>query len=345
MRANIIATCALLVFVGLLAPEAAAQRPESPDRAGTAAADFLLLPTTARSAALGTGLTSSLPGMAGVEALTANPAALTVNPSTNALFSRMEYVADIGVNHFGVAQRFGANQIALTITSWDFGDITQTDANSPDPGVAEYTANNTVVGATFARQFTDRISAGVTAKAISQTIDDMDANTIAFDAGMTYLVGESGLRFGVSLKNFGPQVEFDGAGLDQPITVGDEATDTVAGQIKSSTDELPSQLNFGAAYTRQFAGDLSVTALANFESNSYREDYYSGGLELGYQNLFFVRGGLQLQSDMDQTFYEGWNVGAGLNLDLGGTAVMVDYAYRGTEFFDGVNLFTVGLTL
>ena len=42
------------------------------------------------------------------------------------------YVAEIDVNYFGVAQRFGANQLALTLTNWGFGDIPLQTEASPD---------------------------------------------------------------------------------------------------------------------------------------------------------------------------------------------------------------------
>ena len=73
---------------------------ESGSRAGTAGAEQLLVPLTARYTALGGSVSSSLSGMSGLEALYANPAGLSTNAGTSALFSRVEYVADIGVNYF-----------------------------------------------------------------------------------------------------------------------------------------------------------------------------------------------------------------------------------------------------
>lgn len=326
------------------APRAIAQ---GDDRAGTAAMEELLVPITPRTVALGTTLTSGLATLGGVEALQSNPAALVTNTGTNALFSRTEYFADIGINYFGVAQRFGNNNIALAVSTWDYGDIPLTTEAQPelDPDLT-FSASVTTVGLTLARQFTDRISAGITAKALGRRIADINSNGIAFDAGMTYVVGESGLRFGVSLKNFGPQMTFSGNGLIYPIQGASPAGDvTVTGEILDAPSELPSLLNFGAAYTRQFAGDLSATFLANFRSNSYDLDQYAAGLEVGYQNLFFVRGGVDLRSETEVSAWEVWNVGAGVNLNMVGNGLAVDYAYRPSNVFDGVNMFSVSFTL
>ena len=317
------------------------------DRAGTAAMEELLVPITARTVALGSQLTSGLNNLSGIEAVLSNPAALMSNSSTSAMFSRTEYLADIGINFVCIAQRFGNNNIALTLSSWDYGDIPRTTAAAPevDPTLT-YSASALILGVSLARQFTDRIAAGFTAKVLGRTIDEASSNGLAFDAGMTYVVGESGLRFGVALRNFGGAVEFDGGLLDLPLgTTGPGGTGTIAAEIDDLGSELPSLLSFGAAYTREISGDMSVTALGGFRSNAYDLDNYSGGLEFGYADLFFVRGGVDITAESDQNAWEVWNVGAGLNIPVGGTSIAVDYAYRPSSVFSGVNMFTVGIDL
>ena len=337
---------AAMLVVG--ADDALAQR-TSPDtdRAGTAGAAYLLVPVTARMASLGSAITGGMANLNGIEALYQNPAGLVSNQGTSALFSRMSYVADIGINHFGVAQRVGSNQVGLTVTAWDFGDIPLQTEEDP-----EINADNTwdalfaTVGLSYARQFTDRISAGVTAKYISERIDNMNAGTVAFDAGMTYTVGETGLRFGVSLKNVGGSLTYGGDGLIRTGSfAGNDKGQQRITKLDPADTELPSLLNVGATYTRQLGASASVAFLGNFRSNAYVEDQFSGGIEFGLANIFFARGGYQWSQDLDDNFYSGWNLGAGLNLEVSGRMLNVDYAYRGTEFFDGVNIITASVTL
>ncbi len=316
-------------------------------RRGTAGATYLLVPTTARMTSLGNGLTSGLSTLNGIEALSLNPAGLALNTGTSALFSRVNYVADIGINHFGVAQRFGNNNLALTVTSWDFGEIPlQTEAD-PEISSLTWTASTVVVGVTYAREFTDRISAGVTTKLLSERIDDVSASGIAFDAGMTYVAGESGFRFGVSLKNFGPSMKYAGVGLTRQAKLPEQPphANQQAVSIEAAQFELPSMLNFGVSYTREFGAGAIVTLIGNFRSNSFSQDQYSGAIELSYQNLFYVRGGYQWEPDMDLTFFTGPSFGAGLNMELVGAKLSVDYAYRATDFFKAVNMVTASITL
>jgi hypothetical protein len=338
----------LAVAGALMGPgaETARAQYEGDDRAGTAAMEELLVPVTPRTVALGNALTSGLAGVNALEAVQSNPAALVVGTGTSAIFSRTEYVADIGVNFFGVGQRFGANSVGLTLTAWDYGDIFRQSEASPEiDSSATWSASTYTVGASIARQFTDRIAAGFTLKGLGRTIDDVNSTGIAFDAGMTYVVGESGLRFGVSLRNFGTSMSFAGDGLQRPIGQnGPGGNGQIGGEIDDLESELPSSLNFGVAYTRALAGDLSLTALANFRSNAYDLDNYAAGVEFGYQNLFYLRGGVDVAT-ADVSAWDMWNVGAGLNVDLSGTRAQLDYAFRPSDVFGGVHVFSVGLGL
>lgn len=333
---------ALVLGVSATPSQAQGRDVAGDERAGTAAASYLLVPSTARTASLGNGLTGGLASLSGVESLQSNPAALSSNTGTEALFSYTGYVADIGVNYFGVAQNFGTSNVALTVTSWDFGDISRTTAANSDPGALTYQASTVVVGASYARRFTDRISAGLTAKGISESIDDINGSALAFDAGMTYDVGESGLQFGVALRNFGTKMSYSGTGLTQSEPIGGSAGPFPL-VIATEQFELPSLLSFGASYTRSFEGNLTATALGNFRSNAYDQPEFAGGLELGYNNLVYARFGANMMPAMSQNTFEFWNLGAGVNLPVSNSALSVDYAYRQTEAFGGVSMITASI--
>jgi len=336
-----------LLVVCLLGLSAVDVKAGDKKRRGTSGATHLLVPLTAHSASLGSTLTSGMANLSGLDALYSNPAGLALNTGTSALFSRMNYVADIGVNYFGIAQRFGNNNVAFTVSSWDFGDIPKQTELSPEITSVTFTASYITAGLTYARQFTDRISAGTTLKVVSESMDDVSGSAIAFDAGMTYVVGESGLRLGVSLKNIGTDLTYSGTGLVRQVKLPTQSPSATSNALifESEGVQLPSLLNFGMAYTRQVGAGAVVTVLGNFRSNSFDQDQYAGGLELGLFEVLYLRGGFEMTPDQDLTFFQGTNFGAGLNLDLSGTSLMIDYAYRGTDYFDNVNMFTVSVTL
>jgi len=108
---------------------------------------------------------------------------------------------------------------------------------------------------------------------------------------------------------------------------------------------MPTLLNVGLAYTVPIAGSNYVSFLTNFRSNSFDQDLYSGGIELGFQNILYIRGGYQFAEDMDLTFYQGAAFGGGLNLNVGGTRIALDYAYQPTDFFSDVQYITASFSL
>jgi hypothetical protein len=344
MKRNILLGLVIVSMLGLTALDASAGDKK---RRGTAGASQLLIPVTARNASLGSSLTSSLANLNGLEAIYSNPAGLVNVQGTAAIFSRMEYVADIGVNYFGVAQSFGQSSLAFTVTSWDFGDIARQTELEPEISSVTYDASFVTAGLTYARQFTDRIAAGATFKVVSETIDDVSGSALAVDAGMTYVVGESGLRLGVSLKNIGTELTYSGVGLTQQARIPGQSPDATnnALVLESEGVELPSLLNFGMAYTREMGAGALVTVLGNFRSNSFDQDQYSGGIEVSLFEVLDLRGGFEVVSDSDLSFFTGANFGAGLNLEFGGTQMHLDYAYRATDFFDNIQMFTVGVDL
>lgn len=344
MTRNILLGLVIVSMLGLTALDANAGDKK---RRGTAGASQLLIPVTARNASLGSSITSGLSDLSGLEALYTNPAGLVNTQGTGAIFSRMEYVADIGVNYFGVSQSFGTSSLAFTVTSFDFGSISKQTELAPEITSVTYDASFITAGLTYARQFTDRIAAGATFKVISETIDDVSGSAVAVDAGMTYVVGESGLRLGVSLKNIGTELTYSGVGLTRRIRLPSQSPDATnnALVLESEGVELPSLLNFGVAYTREMGAGALVTVIGNFRSNSFDQDQYSGGIEVNLFEMLDLRGGFEMVGDQDLSFFTGANFGAGLNLEFGGTMLNLDYAYRATDFFDNVQMFTLSVDL
>jgi hypothetical protein len=286
--------------------------------------------------------------MSGLEAAYANPAGLALDTGTNVVFSRMDYVADIGVNYIGFSQQLGNNHIAFTLTSWDFGDIPEQTELSPNLSTVTYNVSFVTAGATFARTLTDRISVGGGIKLLSEAIDDVSASAIAFDAGMNYLVGESGLRFGVSLKNIGSGLSYSGAGMVHyaQLQGQDPTANANALALEGQESELPTLLNFGVSYTRPVGVGSSVSLLGNFRSNSFDPDQYATALEFNFRDTFFLRGGYQMFSESDASMYKGMSFGAGVNVEVGGGRhLTIDYAFVPTDYFSNVSYITATLGL
>ena len=77
----------------------------------------------------------------GVEMVYMNPAGVSGTNKTDLLFSRSNWLqgSEIYVNAFGVSQRFNEKTVlALSIMSFNLGDIEITTVNNPEGGIGTY---------------------------------------------------------------------------------------------------------------------------------------------------------------------------------------------------------------
>jgi hypothetical protein len=314
------------------------------NRTGTGGAAQLLVPVGVRGIALGQ---SDISSSRGIEALFWNPAGVSkMDNSASVLFTHMDYIADIGVEYGAVAANFeGFGIVALSVKSFSIGDIPVTTTRDPDGTGEMFSPQMLTAGITYSRQLTERISVGLTANFVTETLGDVSANGVGFNIGVIYdNLGLEGLSFGVVLKNIGPQMQFGGTGLLVESDIANVNRPPGYSTIESAPFELPSQFELGLGYKPTINEQNSLLVSGVFQNNNFSADEYKLGLEYGYDNTFFVRGGYALAPDLesDQYIY-GFSAGAGINYSFEDIAIKVDYAFRDVEFFDGNHIFGVTL--
>jgi hypothetical protein len=345
---------AVALLVVALAPIAAYAGGEN--RAGTNAAAELLIPVGARDIAMGG---SSIATSSGLDAIFWNPAGLArSNRSASAMFSRMNYIADIGIDYVALSAAFeGLGTLGLSIKSVGIGDIAVTDENNPD-GTGQIISPTIVnLGMTYSRLLTDRISVGATATLISERFDRVSATGFAFTAGVQYsgLANVNGLSVGVVVKNIGPQMKFDGDGLLRQGIVNDVLRPGSFYKVEAASFELPSTIEIGLAYSYTMADDNWLTLNGIFQNNNFDADAYKIGAEYNFANTVFVRGGynfsertkdngIQASAAFDKTTHIfGFTAGAGIKYPLGSLDFAFDYAFRAVQFLEDNHVFTVTL--
>lgn len=312
-------------------------------RNGTSGAQELLIPVGARGLALNG---SFITGISGIEAIFYNPAGLGASRfSTEAMFSRMNHIADIGVSYAALAVNFESlGALGFSLKSLDFGEIPVTTVEAPQGTGATFSPTFVTIGLTYSNALTDRIRAGVNFKFVTERIMRVSSSVFAFDAGVQYqnLAGINGLQIGVVLKNLGPQGTFSGADLLRKATASSALTGEKFYAIEAESYELPSQLELGVAYEQKFMNDLSATFSSTFSNNNFANDDYKLGAELNYQDLLFLRGGYKFSPDKridDEEIY-GLTLGAGVHYNVG-IDLTIDYAYRYVKYFDANHVFQV----
>ncbi len=315
------------------------------DKAGTSAAPWLLIPVGGRDLAMGG---STVASSYGIEAVYYNPAGVAWSKKqSEAIFSHMNYIADIGVDYVGVSSNFGGfGTLAITIKSLSIGDIAITTENNPDGTGETFSPRYSNVGLTYSSTFTDRISVGMTVNIISEQIDRVSSSGLGFDFGVQYknFANVGGLDLGVAVKNIGPQMRYDGSGLVRRGQIDDLLRPSSFYKLEAAGAELPSVIELGFAYRMSLNEQSHFNLASIFQNQNLSDDEYKLGAEFVWDNSFFVRGGYNLSQDSYvDSYIFGATFGAGISQNFDGLDFTFDYAYREAKFFDANHVFSVKL--
>ena len=328
-----------MVLTALLAPVPGAIA-GGLDRVGTAGAQELRIPVGAAATAIG-GSTVALSN--GLGNIFYNPASLAGIDESQALVSYSTYLADSRVNYGAVSTKLGSQgNIAFSIKVLNIGDIIVTTEASPEGTGEILNPNFAVLGVTYGRRMTDRVLLGASAHYVSEKVAEVSANGFAVDLGVQYDTGWRGLRFGFAMKNVGPDMQFDGANLEQRIQVpgDDPSSQPHVVRLQSAKFEIPSYLQIGVSYDLPMGEDRHASVFGAFQGNNFSTDEYRIGAEFPIGSFLALRAGYVGQlamsdEDRQQDYLYSYSYGAGFNFKLGERPFALDWA--GThvgEFFD-----------
>lgn len=351
----------------------------NPDRAGEAGAYELLINGWARSSGL---FSMNSANVRGLEATNINTGGLSFVKKTEVVASYTNWFTGAGVHvvNAGLAQKIGkANVIAVTVSSFNFGEIQRTTTTNPEGGVGTFKPSFFNIGLSYARNFSRSIHGGITVRMVNERSGDVNATGVAFDAGIEYQTGKRDqIHFGVAIRNVGTPMRFGGDGFTFR-GVAPQGTYDMTQVNRSEKFNLPSQLNIGAAYdfymgkVKQKAVSESadnkaskedaevakpnnrLTLCANFTSNSVGKDHIGVGAEYSYKEMFMLRvayryeNGITSKDPLKNTsLFNGLAAGITFETPLKKdkpTRLGFDYSFRMTNKFSGVHSAGIRFTL
>jgi hypothetical protein len=322
----------------------------NPDRAGSAGASQLLInPWAASNGLAGANMASAL----GLESTFLNVAGLAFIGQTELISANSIYLGGTGIyiNSVGFGTRIGSSAVlGFTVTSMNFGDIGITTEDLPEGGIGDFSPAFSNIGISLAKEFSNSIYAGFTLRIIGESISNVKASGVAFDAGIRYVTGEDDrLRFGIALRNVGAPMRYAGDGLT--ITGSPQGSDqSLTVLMRSERYELPSLLNIGLGYDVVKNDNMVIEMNGQFTSHSFTKDQFGFGTEARFGDNFSLRAGYLYESgvlsdDDRSTIYTGPTAGLSLKVPAGsnGSEIAVDYSYRTTNPFNGTH--TIGLKI
>ncbi|MBP7461024.1 MAG: PorV/PorQ family protein [Candidatus Delongbacteria bacterium] len=310
---------------------------ETEARLGGSGANFLAIGGGGRALSL-SGAYSAMAN--DLDALFYNPAGIAHLKQPTIGMTYISYYAEMSYQAAGIAVPLGVvGTMGFSFTTLQSGDIEITTLDEQNGTGRHYSANDYAFGLTYAKNLTDKFCTGGTFKVIRQGIDELSATSWAVDLGATYNTGFRNLRFGFSILNFGPDMQFRGDALKfhgKPIDTesGDTSpnmAEDVLAQWESDKYALPLSFQIGVAYDILNNSGYRWSVSFDKVNPTDQDETYATGTELSYRDLLNLRVGYSERNNRKLT------AGAGIVLPLGQSKLIVDYSFQDHDYLDSLH--------
>jgi hypothetical protein len=334
---------------------------------GTTAAEFLLFGAGARGTALGTAYSAIAND---VSALYYNPAGIALMPRAGAMFGTYDYVAETRYSWGGIAFPFsgGSRSVGIQVGTFGFKDQPVYTAEQPEGTGSVYSVSQTVAGLSFAQNFSDRFSAGITAKGVFDNLGEAAGQAFAVDFGTNFHAQLSGhpIKFSFVVSNLGTNLSYSGSALQTEAprdSVPGEAPvpqNPQPSEFRTKDFPLPTIFRVGLAYDLVSGDNNRLTLLSDFNQPNNNAAGFSAGGEWMSQRLggspfgFALRGSYSYAAAnnldpvdpattalSDEENLQGLALGGGLNYGTGNFNVGFDYAWKYLGVLGSTNFFSV----
>jgi hypothetical protein len=339
---------------------------------GATSGEFLLLGAGARGTALGnafSALTSD------VSALYYNPAGIALMSRPQAMVGSYDYVADTRYTWGGVAFPFsgGSRAFGFQMGTFGFKDQPVYTVDAPTGAGNVYSVSETFAGLTYAQNFSDRFSAGISAKVVSDQLGDAEGSTLAIDFGTNFhaMLGEKPIRMGFTVSNLGAGLDYTGAALNVQVPrdppAGEEEVPTAdqPGQLRSKEFPLPTSFRVSLGYDLLATTSRRFSLLGEFNQPNNNRAGFSMGGEYQWHRIGGSGFGLALRGSYshaaandghddgltgavasatsDEASLQGLAGGGGISYASGTFNLSLDYAVKYMGVLGPTNFFSVTL--
>ena len=306
----------LILLSGIILCQDPPDPPDAVTKVGTSAANWLKIESGTRGIAMGGSQVASGRGLSGSYF---NPASIAFIDNSEVYFSKSNYFAGITHNTLGYARKLTpTDYVGIHLFYLDSGLMDVTTVPSPDGTGETFNVLDLSLRMIYGKQLTDRLRMGGSIKYIHEKIlHTVHMQSFVFDLGSNFQTGVLGLILGMSVSNFGPDIQFQGKGLQV------ESEDDVSGFQQKITKKFSVPLVFRLGIQKDiFGGDEEGASRLTVSVDAINPiDYtvYGGlGAEYSWRDMAFIRGGTHLFHDT-----AGISLGGGLKWRL----FAVDYAY------------------
>jgi len=346
MRHKLLAALLILAVLSMVVSGYA----QTNKKTGIAGASILKVGVGAKAVAIGSAVTTI---HGDVNQLFWNPAGISLpDGKTQLTFSYNKWIADINHNAFAVGHSFG-KWGTFAIGGFMSGVSGIEAVRDLQPGLkgVEYATSSTFdynsnyIALSYAKQFTDKLSLGITGKYYSEKIDVETVNAFAVDFGAIYLIGYRDLAIGARIQNVGSDLKYYYVPFSLPIVFSFGASMSM---LKSDFFSFKGFVDATKPIDSEQMIDGGVEAVL-MKSVYFRTGYkfnYQGILDkFGARNSFQRIEAVTRDHWWDQKQYartdEGISIGAGIELPYDRYTLVLDYAYTSFDLLTNVNRFSL----
>ena len=322
-----------IVIFGIVICQDPPDPPDAVTKVGTSAANWLKIESGVRGIGMGGSQVASGRGLSGAYY---NPASITFIEGSEAYFSKSDYLAGITHNTLGYGTKLTpSDYFGIHLFYLDSGEMEVTTVPSPN-GTGEYfNVLDISLRLIYGKQLTDRLRLGGSIKYIREQIYTTYMQSFVFDMGSNFNTGISGIILGMSVSNFGPDVQFQGEGLQVEV----DPSEDISGFQSKITKKFSVPLVFRLGIQKDIFGDEEESASRLTVSvdaiNPIDYTVYGGlGFEYSWRNMAFIRGGTHLFHDT-----AGLSLGGGVKWKI----IAMDYAYVNYGILEETHQFGISL--
>jgi len=263
-----------------------------------------------------------------------NPAGLIHLEGWSAYFSQINMPADIQFNTAAVARNFGDRGVfGVHLLAMTTDDMPVRTIFCPEGTGENFMAYDIIGGVSWAQRLTDRFVFGLNLRIANSGLEEESYTGVLADIGTLYESGLRSLRIGMSVQNFGPDIEYSGDYLDYADQ--GRLNRPAPREVSYSSAPPPTIYRIGLAANpftifgiEQSPNWDGTMAIEMSHPNDNRERI-NLGIEVLFMDMLAMRGGYKLRYKNNIGYdEERWTAGFGLSVPLpGNIKIALDYAY------------------
>jgi len=307
----------ILLICNTLIGQESPDPPDAVTKVGTSAANWLKIESGVRGISMGGSNVASGIGASGIFY---NPASIAFINSSEVYYSKSNYLAGITHNTLSFAKKVTfTDYLGFYLFYLDSGEMEVTTVISPDGTGEKFSVLDLSARLLYGKQLTDRLRIGVAVKYFREEIYTAQMQSLVLDVGSNFDTGIYGFILGMSVSNFGPEIQYEGDALD--VTVGDDIA--VAGKLSKITSKYSVPLTFRIGLSNDVIGreegsEHRLTLSADGINPIDYTVYGAVGAEYSWRDMAFLRCGTKIAHDTG-----GMTLGGCLKWSM----FAVDYAY------------------